>query len=82
MSYGGSTDLLALSGFNGIGFCSSSAERMRVASNGNVGIATTAPTSKLHVVGLVDYSTNALAIAGGLTVGAFYHTSGVVKVVI
>lgn len=82
MSYGGSTDLLALSGFNGIGFCSSGAERMRVASNGNVGINSTSPTSKLHVVGLVDYATNALAIAGGLTVGAFYHTSGVVKVVI
>jgi hypothetical protein len=82
MSYGGSTDLLALSGFNGIGFCSSGAERMRVASNGNVGINSTSPTSRLHVVGLVDYATNALAIAGGLTVGAFYHTSGVVKVVI
>ena len=49
---------------------------------GNVGIGTTSPTSKLQVVGLIDYATNALAIAGGLTVGAFYHTSGVVKVVI
>jgi hypothetical protein len=49
---------------------------------GNVGIGTTSPTSKLQVVGLVEYATNALAIAGGLTVGAFYHTSGVVKVVI
>ena len=51
-------------------------------TSGNVGIGTTAPTSKLQVVGLVDYATNALAIAGGLTVGAFYHTAGVVKVVI
>jgi hypothetical protein len=50
--------------------------------SGNVGIGTTSPTAKLHVVGLVDYATNALAIAGGLTVGAFYHTAGVVKVVI
>jgi hypothetical protein len=49
---------------------------------GNVGIGTTSPTAKLHVVGMVEYATNALAIAGGLTVGAFYHTGGVVKVVI
>ena len=55
---------------------------LRLNSAGNVGIGTTAPTSKLQVVGLVDYATNALAIAGGLTVGAFYHTAGVVKVVI
>ena len=49
---------------------------------GSVAVGTTAPTSKLQVVGLVDYATNALAIAGGLTVGAFYHTAGVIKVVI
>ena len=57
-------------------------ERMRITSSGNVGINTSTPTSKLQVVGLVDYATNALAIAGGLTVGAFYHTAGVLKVVI
>ena len=57
-------------------------EKMRITSAGNVGIGTTAPTAKLQVVGLVEYATNALAIAGGLTVGAFYHTAGVVKVVI
>ena len=55
---------------------------MRITSAGNVGIGTTSPTAKLHVVGMVEYATNALAIAGGLTVGAFYHTAGVVKVVI
>lgn len=53
-----------------------------VASGGNVGIGTTAPTSKLQVVGLSSYADNAAAIAGGLTVGAFYHTSGTLKVVI
>lgn len=41
---------------------------------GNVGIGTTAPKSKLHVVGLPVYANNAAAIVGGLTVGAFYRT--------
>jgi hypothetical protein len=49
---------------------------------GNVGINTTSPTAKLHVVGLPTYADNATALAGGLTVGAFYHTAGVLKVVI
>jgi hypothetical protein len=57
-------------------------ERMRILASGNVGINTTSPTSKLQVVGLPEYATNALAITGGLTVGAFYHTAGVLKVVI
>jgi len=41
---------------------------------GNVGIGTTSPTSKLHVVGLPVYANNAAAIAGGLTAGALYRT--------
>jgi len=44
------------------------------ALNGNVGIGTTSPKSKLHVVGLPIYANNAAAIAGGLTAGAFYRT--------
>jgi hypothetical protein len=49
----------------------------------NLGIGTIGtPTSKLQVVGLVSYADNAAALAGGLTLGAFYHTAGVVKVVI
>ena len=53
-------------------------------NGGNVGIGTgtNPPTSKLHVVGIPEYATNALAITGGLTVGAFYHTTGVLKIVI
>jgi hypothetical protein len=57
-------------------------ENMRILANGNIGIGTTTPTSKLQVVGLASYLDNAAAIVGGLTVGAFYHTAGVVKVVI
>ncbi|HYX29665.1 MAG TPA: hypothetical protein VE863_13950 [Pyrinomonadaceae bacterium] len=45
-------------------------------SDGNVGIGTTSPTSRLQVVGLPIFKNNAEAIAGGLTVGAFYRTGG------
>ena len=50
--------------------------------SGNVGISTGSPSSKLHVVGLPEYANNSAAVSGGLTVGAFYHTAGVLKVVI
>ncbi len=49
---------------------------LSIATTGYVGVGTTAPTSKLQVVGLPTYATNALAIAGGLTVGAFYILTG------
>lgn len=49
---------------------------------GDVGIGTETPTSKLQVVGLPEYADNAAALAASLTVGAFYHTAGVLKVVI
>jgi hypothetical protein len=56
--------------------------RFYITSDGNVGINTTNPTSRLHVTGLPSYADNAAAITGGLTVGAFYHTAGTLKVVI
>jgi hypothetical protein len=43
---------------------------------GNVCFGTTSPTSKLQVVGLPTYATNALAVAAGLTAGAFYILTG------
>lgn len=42
--------------------------------SGQLGIGTATPTSSLQVVGLPVYATNALAVAGGLTAGAFYRT--------
>ena len=53
---------------------------------GNVGVGTTNPKSKLHVVGLPVYADNAAAKAAlggtGVAEGAFYHTGdGIVRVV-
>jgi hypothetical protein len=42
--------------------------------NGNVGVGTATPHSKLAVVGLPVYANNAAAIAGGLAAGDFYRT--------
>jgi hypothetical protein len=58
-----------------------STEVMRVQSSGNVGIGTTSPTAKLQVVGLAEYADNSAATTAGLTVGAFYRTGDLLKVV-
>ena len=52
-----------------------------VRNDGNVGIGTSSPTAKLHVVGLLEYTDNADALANGLTIGAFYRTGDLLKVV-
>ncbi|HWR52238.1 MAG TPA: hypothetical protein VN428_14095, partial [Bryobacteraceae bacterium] len=64
--------------FNGQG----GVEFARIAADGKIGIGTDTPTAKLQVVGLASYADNAAAVAAGLTVGAFYHTAGTLKVVI
>jgi hypothetical protein len=46
--------------------------RLFINTSGQVGIGVTSPTSKLHVVGLPTYASDAAAGTGGLTSGAFY----------
>lgn len=50
-------------------------------TTGYLGIGTISPTAPLHVLTLVAYTNNAQAIAGGLTVGAFYRNGDAVGVV-
>lgn len=46
-----------------------------------LGVGTNIPTSKLQVVGLLEYTDNAAALNAGLTIGAFYRTGDILKVV-
>ncbi|MGN7612772.1 DUF2793 domain-containing protein [Magnetococcales bacterium HHB-1] len=50
-------------------------------SDGFIGMGSSDPKSRLHVVGLPEYADNAAAITGGLTAGAFYRTGDLLKVV-
>lgn len=55
---------------------------MVILKNGNTGIGSDSPTSKLQVVGLPVFADNAAALSGSLTLGAFYHNGdGIVRVV-
>jgi hypothetical protein len=54
---------------------------LQYTAGGNVGIGTDSPTSKLHVVGLIEYADNTAATLAGLTIGAFYRTGDLLKVV-
>jgi hypothetical protein len=75
-------NILHLGGFDGLSFHTSDTPgapgtaKMVMDSTGKVGIGTTVPTSKLQVVGLSTFANNAAAVAGGLSVGAFYRTGG------
>ena len=55
-------------------FYTNNTDRVFISNNGNVGIGTITPNSKLAVVGLPVYADNAAAIAGGLSAGDFYRT--------
>jgi len=56
-------------------------DKLVITTQGRVGIGTIDPQSMLQVVGLLEYADNAAAVAGGLTVGAFYRTGDLLKVV-
>ncbi len=56
-------------------------DKLVITTQGRVGIGTIDPQSMLQVVGLPEYADNAAAIADGLTVGAFYRTGDLLKVV-
>jgi hypothetical protein len=62
-------------------FGTNNVERMRITAAGLVGIGTGVPTSALQVIGLPSYADNAAASSAGLTIGAFYYTGDIVKVV-
>jgi len=51
------------------GASSSGSERMRITSGGNVGIGTSSPSDKLHVVGIINSSTSTVSGTGTLYLG-------------
>ena len=62
-------------------FFASSSEICTMLRNGNIGIGTDTPNSKLSIVGLSEYSDNAAAIIAGLEEGDLYRTGDILKIV-
>jgi len=60
----------------GNGAVASQANTLILGNGANVGIGTSAPTSKIQVVGIPAYASDVAAGNAGLTKGAFYQTSG------
>lgn len=54
-----------LAGYFGLDFFTTSTSRMRIGTNGNVGIATTTPGRKLTVVGTVEFRSLTAAVGAG-----------------
>lgn len=72
MSYGDGVGLFLASGSaSPIAFSTNAAEKMRITSDGNVGIGTTAPVGKLHVSGTSTYNSDtvkALRVSDSTTI--------------
>jgi hypothetical protein len=69
---GSNTDVdfnLSSKGAANLVFNTNSSERMRITSGGNVGIGTSSPSDKLHVVGIINSSTSTVSGTGTLYLG-------------
>ena len=67
----GASNIFATGGSNALSFSTNSVSRMFIDSSGNVGVGTTAPTEKLHVVGNVL----ATGTVSGSNIFTQYHWS-------
>ncbi len=66
----------AADGTSNIGFSTAGVNRLHILANGNIGIGTTTPSSKLTVVGDIDF-TGALKLSGSAgTLGYVLQTTG------